>query len=129
MPAVTGRSTEGRTVANVGTTLNSAAITGPAGAFHEEDTGRAISGTGIPAGTTISTVTSDTAATMSANATATGTITATLGAGSAANYGFQGWSPESDAESETYSIAGGASASSPDRITSPTQAREFRSRA
>ena len=129
MPAVTGRTPEGRTITGVGTTLNSTALTAPANSFHEEDTGRRISGTGIPANATIAAVTSPTAATLSANATATGTVTATLGPADPLNYGFVGWSNESDAESETYSIAGGASASSPDRITSPTQGREQRSRA
>lgn len=129
MGAVAGRSTEGRSVAGVGTTNASTAITGAAGSFHEEDVGRTIAGTGIPAGATIASVQSDTAATLSAAATATGTITATLGAGDSQRYGFVGWSPESDAESETYSIAGGASANSPDRITSPNQPREQRSRA
>jgi hypothetical protein len=129
MPAVAGRSAEARTVAGVGTTSLSTAITGPAGAFHEEDAGRTISGTGIPAGATVASVQSDTGATLSAAATASGTITATLGAGAAATYGFVGWAPESDAESETYSIAGGASANSPDRLTSPNVGREQRSRA
>lgn len=127
---VTGRSPEGRTVATVGTTSGSAAITGPAGSFHVgADVGRPISGTGIPAATTILSVASATAATMSANATATGTITATLGAGINENYGFRGWSPESDAESRVYTIAGGGGASAPDHtsdITTPRARRRNR---
>lgn len=119
---VAGRSTESRT-AVIGTTTTSTAITGAAGTFHEEDVGRTISGTGIPAGATIATVTSDTAAVLSAAATATGSPTATLGAATGQAYGFIGWSPESDAESETYSIAGGASASAPDRPTNPNTPR------
>lgn len=113
---VAGRSNEGRT-ATIGTTSGSAAITGAAGTFHEEDAGRTITGTGIPGGATILSVQSDTAATLSANASATGSPTATFGGAGGASYGFTGWSPETDAESETYSIAGGASASAPDRIT------------
>lgn len=130
MPAITGRSTEGRTIPNVATTSTSTAITAPAGSFHEEDVGRTISGTGIPAGTTIASVTSDTAATLSAAATAIGTITATVGAAAGSAYGFRGWSPESDAESETYTVAAvNAGQAPPDRITSPTQERQQRSRA
>ncbi len=113
---VAGRSNESRT-ATIGTTNASAAITGAAGTFHEEDAGRAITGTGIPASTTILSVQSDTAATLSANANATGSPTATFAGAAGTSYGFVGWSPETDAESETYSIAGGASASSPDRLT------------
>jgi hypothetical protein len=124
-----GRSTEARTQV-IGTTNASAAITGAAGTFNEEDAGRPISGTGIPAATTILSVTTDIAATLSANATATGSPTATfgVGAGTALGYGFTGWSPESDAESETYSIAGGASASAPDRLANAYTGVSQRSR-
>ena len=115
-----GRTNEGRTVASVGTTNTSTAITAPAGSFHEEDAGRTITGTGIPAGATIASVTSDTAATLSAAATATGTIAATLGAATAGAYGFAGWSPETDAESEAYTVAAAnAGTNTPDRVTSP----------
>lgn len=124
----TGRSTEARAV-TVTTTSGSAAITAAAGTFEEEDVGRSITAaSGIPAGTTIVAVASDTAATMSANASATGSRTATLGAAAGTAYGFHGWSPETDAESETYSIAGGASASSPDRITNQFTPRQQRGR-
>ncbi len=119
-----GRTTEARTVASVGTTNLSAAITGPANSFNEEDAGRPISGTGIPAAATILSVASGTAATLSANATATGTITATIGSAVTANsaagqaYGFVGWSPETDAESEAYTLAAvNAGTTPPDRIT------------
>lgn len=115
-----GRTREGRTVAGVGTTATSTAITAPAGSFHEEDAGRTIAGTGIPAGATLSAVTSDTAATLSAAATATGTITATLGTATAEAYGFAGWSPETDTESETYTVAAAnAGTLTPDRVTDP----------
>ncbi|HEX4811690.1 MAG TPA: hypothetical protein VFV66_02915 [Nonomuraea sp.] len=106
------------------TTNTSTAITAPAGSFHEEDAGRAVSGTGIPAGATIASVTSDTAATLSAAATATGTITATLGAAASGAYGFHGWSPETDAESETYTVAANnAGTATPDRLTNNVSAK------
>lgn len=131
MPQVTGRSTEPRTVASVGTTNASAALTAPAGSFDQGDVGRKITGTGIPANATLIAVTATgNGATLSANATATGTITASLLAASnvSSQQGFVGWSPETEAEAKTYSIAGGASASAPDRITSPAQGRVHRSR-
>lgn len=117
---VAGRTNEGRT-ATVSTTLSSTAITAPAGTFHEEDAGRTITGTGIPAGATIASVTSETAATLSAAATATGAnITATLGRATPEAYGFAGWSPETDPESETYTVAAAnAGTVTPDRVTSP----------
>jgi hypothetical protein len=129
MPPVAGRGPEPRTVSGVGTTATSTAITAPAGSFHQRDVGRTIAGPGIPAGTTISAVASSTAATVSAAATAMGTITATLGVAPASRHGFVGWAPETDAESESYSIAGGASATSPGRLTGPNQTVEQRSRA
>lgn len=120
----TGRTNEGRTVAGVGTTATSTAITAPAGSFHEEDAGRTISGTGIPAAATIASVQSDTGATLSAAATATGTITATLGAATADAYGFAGWSPETDPESESYTVAANnAGTVPPDRVTNPYSAK------
>lgn len=62
------------------TTSGSAAVTSATAAFVQDDVGKPIAGTGIPAGATIAGVTSATAATLSANATATGTsITFTLG--------------------------------------------------
>lgn len=129
MPQVTGRTTEPRSVASVGTTSASAALTAPAGSFDQGDVGRTITGTGIPAGRTILSVTATgNGATMSGTASATGTITAALGAGSPQASGFAGWSPETEAEAKTYSIAGGASASAPDRVTSPSQQRVHRNR-
>lgn len=126
---VVGRTNESRTLASVATTISSTAVTGPAGTFNEEDAGRAISGTGIPASTTLASVTSDTAAVLSAAATATGTITATLAAESGAGYGFRGWSPETDAESETYSVSAvNAGTATPDRITNATTPVTQRSR-
>jgi hypothetical protein len=113
-------------------TSGSAAVTAAAGTFNEEDAGRPISGTGIPASTTLASVTSDTAATLSANATATGAGAATIGAtneASAGSYGFIGWSPETDAESETYSVAANnASTTPPDRITNTYTGVSQRSR-
>ncbi len=121
---VLGRSTEGRTIASVGTTLSSTAITGPANSFEEEDAGRSITGTGIPAGATIVSVTSPTAAVLSAAATATGTVTATVGAAASSAYGFHGWSPETDAESETYTVAANnAGTVPPDRVANSITAK------
>jgi len=129
MPAVTGRTTDGRAVTGVVTTLSSTAITGPANSFEEEDAGRKITGTGIPANATLSSVTSPTAAVLSVAATAAGTVTATLAAQTGEALGFRGWGPESDAESETYSVAAtNAGQVTPDRITSPTQGVVQRSR-
>jgi len=68
-------------VAGVGTTDTEAGITAPAGTFQADDVGRAVTGTGIPASTTIASVESDTEATLSQAATATGTITMTFGGG------------------------------------------------
>lgn len=133
MPTVAGRGPEGRTVAGVVTTNASTTITAPVGTFEEEGAGRTITGTGIPAGATIVSASTDgSSAVISAAATASGTITATLGAGNPSNYGFSGWSPESDAESETYTSAaqgaGGAGAVTPDKITAPNQQRTQRNR-
>jgi len=117
---VLGRTTEVRTIASVGTTATTTALTGPADSFNEEDAGRPITGTGIPASTTIASVTTATAAVLSVAATATGTITATVGgnaADSGQKYGFHGWSPETDAESETYTMAANnAGQVQPDRV-------------
>jgi hypothetical protein len=124
-----GRSTDPRTLAGVSTTATSTALTAPAGTFAEEDTGRTITGPGIPAGSTLAAVTSDTAATLSAAATATGTITAAVGQASAADYGFVGWSPETDTESESYTVAAVTSGVvPPGRITDTTTAAAQRAR-
>lgn len=111
-----GRTDEARSVASVVTTNASAAITFPADAIVEEDAGRAITGTGIPANATIATVSSTTAGTLSAVATASGTVTVAL-AGKG-DYGFAGWSPETDPESESYSVAArNAGATGPTNLT------------
>lgn len=69
-----------RTVADGVTTNASAAITSATASFATDDVGKPISGTGIPAATTILSVQSATAATLSANASASGTgITFTIG--------------------------------------------------
>lgn len=108
--------------AATGTAL-STNVTALAASFNEEDAGRPITGTGIPAGATLATVTSDTAGRLSVAATTAGTITATLGGGAVDAgllYGFLGWSPETDAESETYTVAAAnAGTVTPDRVTSP----------
>ncbi|GEL19355.1 hypothetical protein [Pseudonocardia asaccharolytica] len=118
--AVAGRGPEARSVAGVVTTADTDTVTAPAGSFQAGDVGRAVTGAGIPDGTTVASVQSATAATLSTTATASGTVTVMLGAGAPAVYGFRGWAPESAAEAGTYSIAGGAGASAPDRITDPT---------
>lgn len=120
---VAGRTTEPRSVTGVGTTSASGAITGPAGSFSKSDIGRSISGTGIPASATISAVASATAATIAPVATATGTVTVTIGTATThqatgQGYGFVGWSPETDAESQSYTLAANnAGTVPPDRIT------------
>jgi hypothetical protein len=69
-----------RTVADGVTTSGSTAITSATMSFRADDVGKPITGTGIPAATTIASVTSTTAAALSANATATGTgVTFNLG--------------------------------------------------
>lgn len=124
----TGRSPDPRTI-TITTTSGSANITAANGTFHApEDTGRTITGTGIPAGATLSAVASSTAATLSGNATATGSRTVVLGAADPAAYGFIGWSPETDAEAETYSIGNSAGATAPSVMTNGTTRAEQRSR-
>jgi len=119
---VLGRTTETRTV-TLTTTSGAATLTAAAGTFNEEDAGRSITAaSGIPASTTILSVQSDTAATLSANATASGSRSATIGGTDTAlangqRYGFIGWSPETDTESEAYSLAANnAGTVPPDRI-------------
>lgn len=97
---------------SVTTTNTSTALTAAAGSFNEEDAGRTISGAGIPAGATLTAAgaASGAQATLSAAATASAAVTVTLGTGTTAlaegqRYGFLGWSPETDAESETYTVA------------------------
>jgi hypothetical protein len=102
-------SEEPRTV-TVTKTINSSTITGAAGTFGAKDVGRPITGTGIAAAVTLTVVASDTAATLSTAATATGADSAVIG--SATNIfadslgnGYLGWSPETEAESVTYTVA------------------------
>jgi hypothetical protein len=119
---VAGRTTEGRSV--TATTTNAAAtLTAAAGTFNEEDAGRSVSAaSGLQAGSTILSVQSDTAATLSLNANASGSRTITIGAAdtplaSGQRYGFIGWSPETDTESEAYTLAANnAGTVPPDRI-------------
>lgn len=116
---VAGRTSEPRTFV-VNKTSGAATVTAPALSFNEEDAGRPITGTGIAASTTILSVQSDTAATLSANATATNALAATVGnaAEMGLTYGFVGWSPETDAESETYTLAqANLGTVTPDRVT------------
>lgn len=117
-------------VASGGTAL-STNLTAPAGTFHRpEDAGRPITGTGIPAGATVASVQSGTAARLSVAATAAGSPSVTLGRANPESYGFEGWSPETDAESETYSVAAAnAGTATPDRLTNPFTAVSQRGRA
>jgi hypothetical protein len=69
-----------RIVTDGATTISTPNLTSATGAFTANDVGVPISGTGIPALTTILSVTSSTAVVMSANATATGSaLTVTIG--------------------------------------------------
>lgn len=69
-----------RTVSDGATTNSSPTLTSASGAFTANDVGAPISGTGIPANTTIAAVVSSTSVTLSANATATGTgVSVTIG--------------------------------------------------
>lgn len=69
-----------RTVTDGVTTNADATITSATAAWTQADVGRPITGTGIPAGTTIRSVTSSTDAELSANASASGTgVTFTIG--------------------------------------------------
>ena len=132
---VTGRTTEPR---NVTATTTSAAtsLTAAAGTFNEEDAGRVItSASGIPASTTIATVTNDTTAVLSQNASASGSRTCTIGSqatfdSDGTRYGFRGWSPESDSESEAYTVAANNAGTpvDPARFTDNTTAITRRSR-
>ena len=68
-----------RTATNVQLTNGSPTVTRAAGGIKATDVDRTVTGTGIPANTTIVSVTSSTQAVMSANATATRTSTVTVG--------------------------------------------------
>ena len=130
-----GRTTRART-ATVGRTSGSAALTGAAGTFQKGDVGKPITATGIPAGATISAVASATAATLSANATSTTNGAATIGGNTQTDQnnaaqvtGFFGWSPESDAEAESYSVAAvNAGTVDPGRVTGPNVAAPYLTR-
>jgi hypothetical protein len=101
-----GHSTMGRSVASFGTTSGSKSVTAPAGTFADpDDVDVVVTATGVPAGTKIASVQSDTAATLSANATATGTVTATFGAELASETGFTGWVPVTAAQENDWTVA------------------------
>jgi hypothetical protein len=124
---VAGRTTEGRAVTGVGTTNAAAGLTAPAASFFASDVGRPITGTGIPAGRKILSVTSGTVATMDGNASATGTVTVQLGAHSEVSgsaglqnaSGFMGWSPETEVEAAVHTVLGGGGVPSPTKPTTP----------
>lgn len=140
MPRVTGRGSGNRRV-TVGVTAASAAVTAPAGTFDTtHDVGRLISGTGIPAGTTLTAVASATAATLSVNATATNaalpvllgerdTLARRITTEQA--YGYRGITAETATEATAYQLAGNltggaAGVNEPGRITDPNTGRERR---
>lgn len=115
---VSGRTTEARTIPALTKTAASTAVTGPAGTFSVEDAGRTVTGTGLAANTTIASVQSATAATLSVAATATNTNSAVLGEAVRTTTGYTGWSPESVAESQAYTVAAvNAGTVPPDKIT------------
>lgn len=71
-----------RSVTDGVTTNTDATVTSATAIFRAEDVGKAITGTGIPAGATIATFTSATSVEISANATATATgVTLTIAGG------------------------------------------------
>lgn len=75
-----GGAPPGVSFTDAATTSSSTTLTSATAAFTSADVGRTISGTGIPGGTTISSVTNSTTVVLSAAATATGTgVTITLG--------------------------------------------------
>jgi hypothetical protein len=130
MVTVAGRTSEAKAVSALTKTSGSAAVTAAAGTFSSEDVGRAVTGAGVPAGTTILSVQSGTAATLSANASATNTAAATLGDAAPAAAGYRGWSPESTVEAATYTVAAvNAGTNAPGRVTDTvTRNHEQRSR-
>ena len=123
---VAGRTTEPRSITAT-TTSGATSLTAAAGTFNEEDAGRVITAaSGIPASTTIAVVTNDTTATLSQNASASGSRTCTVGSqatfdADGVRYGFRGWSPESDSESEAYTVAANNAGTpvDPARFTDP----------
>jgi hypothetical protein len=91
-----------RVVADGATTSASAVVTSASAAFKIGDVGSPISGTGIPAATTIISVQSATSVTMSANATASATgVSITLGVSGTTRHGFKLTSGATDSYSLT----------------------------
>ena len=89
---------------------SSSTIAAPAGTFSSKDVGRPIVGTNIPAAAILTTVTNDMSAALSAAATGSSTDSAVIGSAAtyladSLAYGFVGWSPETEAESLTYTVA------------------------
>ncbi len=121
---VAGRTTEARTVSALTKTSGSAAVTAAAGTFSAEDVGRTVTGTGVAASTTILSVQSGTAATLSANATASNTAAATLGPANPQTAGYTGWSPEAVSEADDYTVAATIANTVPvDRVTDSVSSR------
>lgn len=86
-----GRTPHGRTGLTVTTATGDETVTAAAGTFSPGDVGASISGTGIPASTTIASVTDTDEVEMSAQATADGSPTdVAIGAVDPTAYGFVG---------------------------------------
>jgi prepilin-type N-terminal cleavage/methylation domain-containing protein len=77
----------GRSLSDASITSGSANLTSATGAFTSADLGKSVTGSNIPSGTTVSTVSSSTAIVMSASATATASG-ATVRIGSAATISY-----------------------------------------
>jgi hypothetical protein len=123
-----GRTTEQRTE-TITTTSGSVTITGAASPLDRTDIDRGITGPGIPASSTIAAVSSTTTATLSANATASATVPVTIATTTATALGFTGWSPESGAEADSYTVSAvTAGTAAPDKITGTITAVEQRAR-
>lgn len=122
-----GRTTAARSQTGVGTTSGGAGLTGPSGTFVVGgDVGAPITGTGIPAGATLLSVTSSTVATLSANATATGTVTVVVGPELPGAAGFVGFLPETGLQQNGWTFASLAAGGVPadvltDSVTRVTQ--------
>lgn len=96
---------------SVTTVSGDATFTFPSGTITAADVGLSISGSGIPASTTILSVTNATTAELSANATASATVTATLGATNGWSYfglldGGQGFEESIEQDSTDHSAWG-----------------------
>jgi hypothetical protein len=96
-----------RVVADGATTTGTPNLTSATAVFTSADIGKVVTATGVPVGTTILSVTSGTAAVMSANATATGTaLSTTIGLGLATATYLAGQSKPLKSDHLTVTIGG-----------------------